>query len=370
MTYFIRRGDAFSLTNSKNLNIHETLPPATYTIKVSDDGELYLKLTDSFSITTKLYGDIEKRTDRILNTFSSRNASTGVMLTGEKGSGKSLLAKLLAVRAQEVGIPTILVNAPHAGDRFNLFLQSISQPTIVLFDEFEKVYDTYETQHQLLTLFDGVFNSKKLFVLTCNNKYAVDSHLKNRPGRIFYSMDYNGLSAEFIVEYCGDNLNNTSYIEKIVNISSMFHPFNFDMLKALVEEMNRYDETPEQALEFLNIRPQLDEAHEYSVELTIPNITVTPRNPKWSGNPFKNSIRIEYQTPADNNSNKQLTPVITSALVWEKDDRESYQPMITFEASELMGTSNGAITFRKANGATLRLTPLQKPEFNYSQLAF
>jgi hypothetical protein len=39
------------------------------------------------------------------------------------------------------------------------------------------------------------------------------------------------------------------------------------MLKALVEEMNRYNETPRQALEFLNINPSKDYAT-YAVELT------------------------------------------------------------------------------------------------------
>jgi hypothetical protein len=36
----------------------------------------------------------------------------------------------------------------------------------------------------------------------------------------------------------------------------LFGEFNFDLLKALVEEMNRYNETPQEALEMLNAKPQ------------------------------------------------------------------------------------------------------------------
>jgi hypothetical protein len=44
------------------------------------------------------------------------------------------------------------------GDEFNLFIQSISQPAIIFFDEFKKVYkeNEEETQEQMFTLFNGV----------------------------------------------------------------------------------------------------------------------------------------------------------------------------------------------------------------------
>jgi hypothetical protein len=80
--------------------------------------------------------------------------------------------------------------------------------------------------------------------------------MMNRPGRIFYSIDFKGLEVAFIREYCEDRLNNKEYIDKICEISGLFGEFNFDLLKALVEEMNRYNETPQEALEMLNAKPQ------------------------------------------------------------------------------------------------------------------
>src|SRR4029078_12619167 len=65
---------------------------------------------------------------------------TGALMVGEKGSGKSLLAKLVSANSQEKGLPTLIIPRPWCGDMFNRFLQSIEQPTVILFDEFEKVY--------------------------------------------------------------------------------------------------------------------------------------------------------------------------------------------------------------------------------------
>ena len=86
---------------------------------------------------------------------------------------------------------------------------------MVLFDEFEKVYDSDE-QEEMLTLLDGVFPSKKLFVLTCNDKWRVNQHMRNRPGRIFYMLDFTGLDEDFVVEYCHDNLKNLANIDGVL----------------------------------------------------------------------------------------------------------------------------------------------------------
>ena len=79
--------------------------------------------------------------ERVLSTFESRPAATGILLEGEKGSGKSMLLKLLSINARKAGMPTIVINSPFCGDGFNTFIQSISQPAIIAFDEFEKIYN-------------------------------------------------------------------------------------------------------------------------------------------------------------------------------------------------------------------------------------
>ena len=51
------------------------------------------------------------------------------------------------------------------------------------------------------------------------------------------------------------------------DIAYLFSQFNFDMLKALVEEMNRYDECPKDAMRMLNAKPEFGDSSEYSVNI-------------------------------------------------------------------------------------------------------
>jgi hypothetical protein len=39
-----------------------------------------------------------------------------------------------------------------------------------------------------------------------NDKFKVNQHMRNRPGRIFYMIEYKGLDKQFIREYCQDRL--------------------------------------------------------------------------------------------------------------------------------------------------------------------
>lgn len=267
MARFFKNGNTYRVASNEAMDIRDMLPAGNYTIKVPPIGDMYLEHIEDFSIPSKVYGDCLKNTDRVIRTFLDRPAATGVMLTGEKGSGKTLLTKNIATQlASQYNIPTIVINQPLCGENFNTFIQNIDQPCVILFDEFEKVYDR-DDQEKILTLLDGVFPSKKLFLITTNDKYRVDYHMRNRPGRIYYMLDFKGLDQNFISEFCQDNLKNTSHIDKIVNISSLFAEFNFDMLKALCEEMNRYDETPQEALRMLNAKPEFDGGSRYDVEV-------------------------------------------------------------------------------------------------------
>jgi hypothetical protein len=139
-----------------------------------------------------------------------------------------------------------------------------------------------------------------------NDKWRVDSHMRNRPGRIFYLLDFKGLDQVFIREYCEDNLNNKQYIDQICSLTSLFGEFNFDMLKALVEEMNRYNETPTEALEMLNAKPEYDEGAKYEIKLIDGGKEIKTLSPDfWRGNPLAvKGVNVEYDPdPEDDDSN-------------------------------------------------------------------
>jgi hypothetical protein len=337
------------------MDLHESLPVGNYTVKFDKmSGQFYLESIDSFEIKGKIYGDTPKRAQRILNTFEQRTSSTGILLTGEKGSGKTLLAKMLSIQGAERGVPTIVINAPWCGDEFNAFLQMIEQPTIILFDEFEKVYDR-DDQERMLTLLDGVYPSKKMFILTCNDKWRVNEHMRNRPGRIYYMMDYKGLENEFIIEYCVDNLNAKEHIPAICRIASLFDQFNFDMLKAMVEEMNRYNETPQEAMKMLNTRPEFSGETKYKVSLQVKGIDI-PENDadsEWHGNPLTQNFSIDYK-------------------VWENNDSDSSADDYSWVSARFMGNNlkhvdpqTGRFVFMNDNGDRCVLQKIRERQFHF-----
>lgn len=259
-----------------DINIINGLPLGTYIVKKNPDtGEMFLKKTVDLEVSKKVYGNMPQKVDRILNTFREREYNTGIMLSGVKGSGKTFMAKSLSQELRNEGISTILVNDVFNPTQLSQFLQNIVEPVMVFFDEFEKIYDRGDDrygreescgggnsekgdQNGLLSLLDGIFTTKKLFVFTCNSSWDVSSLFFNRPGRIYYHLEFKGLPEDSIREYCEEKLNNKEWTKTVISISKILKDFTFDQLQAIVEESNRYNEIPTECLEMLNISPEVD----------------------------------------------------------------------------------------------------------------
>lgn len=287
------QGNVFTFGNDDPKSRFPKLPVGTYLVRASMELGFYLEKLPDFDLPKKLYGNIASKADRILNTFQDRPKTTGVLLSGEKGSGKTLLTKLISTKGAKQGIPTLIVNTPFCGDSFNTFIQKFEQPCIVMFDEFEKVYDEDE-QKQLLTLFDGIFTTKKLLMLTTNDYVRINSHLHNRPGRLYYMLDFKGLDKDFIMEYGQDNLKNKNHLSSLAVVASMLNPISFDILQAIVEESNRYNENPIDAMDMLNVKAQQGYKDNFDVKMELKKrklIKVADTN--IFSNPFQ-PFAVEY----------------------------------------------------------------------------
>jgi hypothetical protein len=232
-------------------------------------------------------------------------------------------------------------------------MQMIEQPAIVLFDEFEKVYDS-DDQEKMLTLLDGVYPSKKLFLLTCNDKWRVDRHMRNRPGRVYYMIEFKGLEQDFIIEYCEDNLKAKEHIQTICRVASLFSAFNFDMLKAMVEEMNRYGETPQEVLKLLNARPEFGDDSKYKVELQVSGIEVDGtmlEQTEWHGNPLTKGVNLDYKVVEKDENGEE--------------DWDWKNTRFTSNDLKQVDSKTNKFVFMNETGARLVLTKLQEKTWHY-----
>jgi len=322
---FLKSGNTIRIRDNDAVRACDELPPETYTVKFDErSGEFYLEQIENFTLPDKIYGKNNNYSERILNTFNQRTGSTGVLLSGIKGAGKTLLAKQTAVSARGLGIPTIVINRDWHGDEFNSFIQSISTPAIVLFDEFEKIYD-YMSQRKILTLFDGVFPSRKLFMVTTNTDRDVSEFMQNRPGRVYYNFRFDTLEQDFIQEFLEDRLEDKSQIDDILKYTKVFSFFNFDMLNAAVEEMNRYGETLPEVLEVLNIRPENRNTDTFKLEIVMNGKTfMVDRNySNFQPNSFEYLVWLDDDMPKELSKDTEAKSTLTE-MAGENEWGETY----------------------------------------------
>ncbi len=235
----IQTGNAFHIYDN-SMKTYDQLPPNAYLINFSKDTGFFLTLYSDININEKVYGVHEAKVNKVLNAFNSFGRNLGIILSGDKGIGKSLFSKMLAQRGIEQGLPLIIANAyiPGIGE----YINSIEQEVIVLFDEFDKTFQKCgdrDPQAEMLTLFDGIAQGKKLFVVTCNDLRGLNNFLVNRPGRFHYHLRFEYPNAAAITEYLTDALDEKYHkeIPAVIAFSGKVD-LNYDCLRAIAFELN------------------------------------------------------------------------------------------------------------------------------------
>lgn len=257
-TVFIRNNDMIFVnqigTNNKDLFV---LDPGFYAVEWNKNVGYYLRPMEMQAIPNKMYGEVQSRTDLILTKFQKRGRHTGVLLSGMRGTGKSLLARNVCVEAVEKHkMPVLMITTPFSGFDFNNFLEQIKQPCLVNVDEFEKVYSKREDkdpQEELLSMFEGGAHHNKLWLLTINETKKMNEYMKNRPGRIFYHFEYSSLPEETVVEVCKDKGFDKEQIDNLLSFAGLIKEFTFDVLTSIIEECQDFDIMPKVAVKRLNI---------------------------------------------------------------------------------------------------------------------
>ena len=244
----------------EDVSTSNSLPPLTYDVAFSQMKGFYLVKRENLEEKEeKIYGNSEKKADKVLSAFAQSNRNFGLILSGMKGAGKSLLARVIAQKAIKNNMPVIVVSEYIPG--IANFLSSINQEVVVLFDEFEKTFSKSgdeNAQVEMLPLFDGIDSGKKLFIITCNNTSDLSEYMLNRPGRFHYHFILKSPSSDEVKEYMLDKLKGDAlkYVDQIVKMSLM-NQLTFDCLRALVFDLNMgYSLT--ETLEDLNIHESIN----------------------------------------------------------------------------------------------------------------
>lgn len=250
----INFGNTFQI-HADDLKTYGALPVKTYKVNFSKMTGFSLVSTNDYVQTEeKIYGNLARKVDKAFRTRLDFERSLGIILSGNKGMGKSLFTQLSAVRAIEEGVPVIRVEDAYPG--IANFLDSIEQEVLVIFDEFEKVFDQGsdgESQEKLLGLFDGTSQQKRMYILTVNELHRVSDFMINRPGRFHYHIRIEYPTPDEITEYLQDKMSSEYYgeIRKVISFGQRV-PLNYDSLRAIAYEIDS-GSTFEESIGDLNI---------------------------------------------------------------------------------------------------------------------
>lgn len=275
LTKFAYTPTTVSIFQEQEGTVLSELTPGVYELKQSMTGLYLARKGKNFAMPPKLYGNIQPRADKVLRAYQYRTKSTGVMLLGDKGCGKTELMKLTANDAiNKLGLPVIQITEPFPASAIQGFLAQCG-PVCVIFDEFAKIYERYATDDQkgdpqadLLSMFDGFGCHKNLNIITENDRSKINSYMKNRPGRFYYRWEYGKLDISVIEEYCLEKGVNHTFLSDLVVARNASDLFSFDIMQAVVAEHLQYpEETFKNVVADMNVTLQ-----EPKLELHIKNV--------------------------------------------------------------------------------------------------
>lgn len=274
--------------------VSESLPIGIYNINLTKTGYHLDKYADKFIFPYKIYGLQEDFIDYVIKTYNNTEGNLGIMLTGTKGSGKTVTAKELA---NKLNLPIIIVKDMEDNNQSMIeFLSGIECNCVLFLDEFEKNFK--ESDSTILQIMDGVYNSKyrKVFLLT-TNEMSVNENMIGRPSRIRYVKRFENLDLKSVNEYLDDVLEVPEARQDLLDFIDSLTISTIDILKTIVDEVNIHGiEGLRRAKSFFNVETS---EYEYScvTGYAFTNETEIDRNKFSIENFFKAVERFNNPIP-------------------------------------------------------------------------
>lgn len=230
--------------------IEAEVKPVVYNVKF--DGMrrcFYLdQFSDSFFLPKKIYDVDSDFIARCKKSWENSPKNMGILLTGIKGTGKTITGKILA---QETKLPIILITEYMEG--VENFISELNFDCVVFCDEFEKVWEE-EVQQHLLTLMDGVKTTKSrmLFLLTSNKRFVSD-FLIDRPSRIRYIKEYDTMSPDLLISIIKEEMKNAEFINDAIHAFSAVRYLTIDVVLQVINECNIHNEPVSNFIDVFNV---------------------------------------------------------------------------------------------------------------------
>lgn len=229
----------------KDAAFQDNLKPGIYNLGLDRSGFYLDKTADKFDFSYEPEVVDENFINNVIKVWNSTTRNLGMLLSGLKGTGKTVTAKILC---NSLNIPVICIGSSFGseddgGDALSSFLQSIETECIVFIDEYEKLFS--QENLTALKILDSAYSqsAKKMFILT-SNKATINENMIGRPSRLRYIKEFGNLSQQQILKLVNKFLNEDNINEKhaivpeVVNMISGASCSTVDLVKSICNEIN------------------------------------------------------------------------------------------------------------------------------------
>lgn len=329
------------ITFQDSVTVSDELGVGNYLLNYSQNTGFFLTREKGFVLPRKIYGDMSESNRWIKSFENNSTKNLGILLSGIKGTGKTVMAKKFCVDRNR---PTVMITAAYEGPEFIKF---ISNPCLrdcnIFIDEFEKVYPDFESQKQFLTIMDGVYETRLIFILT-SNSHDFNGLFFNRLERIKYHKSFKNLESKIVTEIINDMLNDKSYTEDLLDVLDTLQINSYDLLISIIKECNLFNEPPSVCAKYLNLKK----------EETRYTVMVVNGNKTYYGTSIilkslkKGTIDFSYRNPKYN---------FQKAMDDEDYDVLEYLPIkFDFEGAKRVSEGEYSFTMTDKNGITLEFS--------------
>lgn len=248
---FLKVGDKILFKPSMDGLEYELEGGKVYNVKYNRfSGDISFETAKMFTLPTKIYSTEKDEAfiNKVLNKYKITDSGVlGVMLSGLKGAGKTIMLKQIAIRSE---LPIVLLDREFPEYKFkSLFQGLVNTEVCFVFDEIDKSDSDFE-MCDLLQVLDGMNTvGKKLMLFACNDDKKVSEFLKDRCSRVRYWKRFDKMSEEMIKQVVNDRISDDERVDEVSDfIYGHFECVSFDNILSFIDEIASF---PNQSLEDL-----------------------------------------------------------------------------------------------------------------------